>query len=74
MDEFKTSSDCLGFAVVCDWIDELNRDLIRSLKHCSEFQPIEDLHISLSKTFVLRHHCIEPLLADLQQAMALCRT
>ena len=56
-----------------DWIDELTESVIGSLESVAKFHPIDELHVSLSKTFVLRHHCIEPLVADLQQELALCR-
>lgn len=63
----------LWCAVDCDWIDELTESVISCIKHVASFHPIDELHISLSKTFVLRHHWIEPLIADLQRTVALCR-
>lgn len=35
---------------------------------------MQDIHISLSKTFVMRHHWIEPMVADLRRKVALCHS
>ena len=53
-------------------LSELADDVIDVLKHL-DFKRVDDFHISLSRTFVLRHHWIEPLAASLKKELKLCK-
>jgi len=55
-----------------DLASELSELLCQQLQSVASFRAVEDMHISLSKTFVMRHHWIEPMVADLQRKLALC--
>lgn len=56
-----------------DLISELSELLCEQLHLVASFHQVQDIHISLSKTFVMRHHWIEPMVADLRRKLALCR-
>lgn len=51
---------------------ELSELLCEQLHMVANFHVVPDIHISLSKTFVMRHHWIEPMVADLRRKVALC--
>jgi len=57
-----------------DLIVELSEMLCEQLQSVADFHIVQDIHISLSKTFVMRHHWIEPMVADLRKKVALCRS
>jgi len=61
-----TSSDDLS--------SELLELLCEQLQSVASFHPLQDIHISLSKTFVMRHHWIEPMVADLRKKLSLCHS
>jgi len=67
---------CLCFAVTSsdDLASELSELLCEQLQSVVSFHVVQDMHISLSKTFVMRHHWIEPMVADLRRKMALCHS
>jgi len=52
---------------------EIVETLIEHLRPLVEFHPVSDFHISLSKTFVVLHHWIEPLVQDLKKNLAECK-
>jgi len=64
------------FAVMAnsDLILELSELLCEQLHLVASFHQVQDIHISLSKTFVMRHHWIEPMVADLRRKVALCHS
>ncbi len=49
-------------------LQSLTQKLIEHLASVGEFKHHDDLHVSLSRTFVIRHHWINPLLAVLKDA------
>jgi len=55
-----------------DLILELSELLCEQLNMVASFHQVQDTHISISKTFVMRHHWIEPMVADLRRKVALC--
>jgi len=55
-----------------DLASELSEFLCEGLQSVAIFHPVQNMHISLSKTFVMRHHWIEPMVADLGRKVALC--
>jgi len=55
-----------------DVVSELSEILCEQLHPVTNFHLVQDIHISLSKTFVMRHHWIEPMVADLRRKVALC--
>ena len=57
-----------------DLILELSELLCEQLHSFASFRLVQDIHISLSKTFVMRHHWIEPMVADLRRKVALCHS
>ncbi|KAK2156005.1 hypothetical protein LSH36_224g05029 [Paralvinella palmiformis] len=65
------------YAYVSPFQEECFRDitqyLIDVLRPVGDFHACEDFHLSLSRTFVLRHHWIEPLVKCLKQKLAVCQ-
>jgi len=55
-----------------DLASELSELLCEQLRSVASFHIVQDSHISLSKTFVMRHHWIEPMVAELRRRVALC--
>jgi len=53
---------------------ELSELLCEQLQLVASFHQVQDIHVSLSKTFVMRHHWIEPMVADLRRKVALCHS
>jgi len=49
-----------------DEFDELQSELFKCLRPL-EFQPMDDYHVSLSRTVVVRHHWIKDLKDSLQE-------
>ncbi|XP_064611371.1 U6 snRNA phosphodiesterase 1-like [Liolophura sinensis] len=47
----------------------LRDDLFKCLRPYGDFQPMDDHHISLSRTVSIRHHWIEPMLATLREGI-----
>ena len=63
--------------LVTPYQEECLRDLIQYLidvlRPVADFHACEDLHLSLSRTFILRHHWIEPVVKCLRQKLAVCQ-
>jgi len=57
-----------------DMATDLSELLCEQLQSVASFHLVSDMHISLSKTFVMRHHWIEPVVADLRRKLALCHS
>jgi len=74
--EFYLFSCCCVFVVPSgdDIASELSELLCEQLQSVASFHVLQDIHISLSKTFVIRHHWIEPMVADLRRKLALCQS
>ncbi|XP_052862884.1 U6 snRNA phosphodiesterase 1 [Anopheles cruzii] len=41
--------------------------------HLFDFQPIDRMHLSLTKTFTIRHHNIAPFVSSLQELVGACQ-
>ncbi|ELU10712.1 hypothetical protein CAPTEDRAFT_226950 [Capitella teleta] len=54
-----------------DQLRQLTCELLKSLP--GEFRCMEDFHLSLSKTFIVRHHWIKDLLSSLKKQLASCQ-
>lgn len=52
-------------------LSDLSKDIIDLLEPLP-FKAMDDLHISLSRTFAVRHHWIEPLVASLRRRFKAC--
>jgi len=55
-------------------VSDLAELLCEQLQSVASFHVVQDTHISLSRTFVMRHHWIEPMVADLRRKVALCHS
>jgi len=55
-------------------VSDLAELLCEQLQSVASFHQLQDTHISLSRTFVMRHHWIEPMVADLRRKVALCHS
>ena len=52
------------------WCRELSDSLVKCLRLTNDFQMVDHFHISLSRTFVMRHHWIDPMVESLRLELA----